>query len=286
MHITYTFHGEPTVREFSQSEIIIGRPNPYLPPDLDLSSDITVSRTHARLWEEGGHVWIEDLCSKHGTYINEVRLEFPRQLNADDVVRVGETQLLIDVPPKTAHVNAPPSKKSDLHVQAAVNAEEEAMKAVASSKGLQRERLAVLLELPLKLASQKTFEAFQHALLEQTAQLLPASDQVTLFLRNRDNNKLELSGALSPKAAASITGLAERVFNEGRALAWRETPPDGNHRAGLYAPLVWREKVLGVLCADNNHGRSEFHQDDLRLLIAIASYAAMAVAIHRLQDAL
>jgi pSer/pThr/pTyr-binding forkhead associated (FHA) protein len=38
-------------------------------------------------------VWIEDVGSTNGTFVNGVRLSRPRKLAAGDLVRVGETDL-------------------------------------------------------------------------------------------------------------------------------------------------------------------------------------------------
>lgn len=35
-----TYRGETQKYEFEGKEVVIGRPNPYLPPSLDLSDDI------------------------------------------------------------------------------------------------------------------------------------------------------------------------------------------------------------------------------------------------------
>jgi adenylate cyclase len=49
----------------------------------------------------------------------------------------------------------------------------------------------------------------------------------------------------------------------------------------MYAPLLWRGETFGVVCVDNEKGKSRgkaFDADDLRLLQAVAHHAAMAVA--------
>ena len=48
----------------------------------------------------------------------------------------------------------------------------------------------------------------------------------------------------------------------------------------MYAPLLWMDTVQGVICVDNPDRGTIFSHDDLHLLMAVARYAAMAVA-HR-----
>ena len=45
------------------------------------------SRNHARLWVEAGQVWLEDLDSANGTYINEQALNQPQILRPGDKIR-------------------------------------------------------------------------------------------------------------------------------------------------------------------------------------------------------
>ena len=41
-------------------------------------------------------VWIEDIGSTNGTYLNGIRISRPRKLSPGDIVRVGETDLRFD----------------------------------------------------------------------------------------------------------------------------------------------------------------------------------------------
>jgi adenylate cyclase len=47
--------------------------------------------------------------------------------------------------------------------------------------------------------------------------------------------------------------------------------------------LIWKARVLGVACVDNSDGGSVFSADDLRLMLAVAHYAAMAAMQNQLQ---
>jgi pSer/pThr/pTyr-binding forkhead associated (FHA) protein len=61
--------------------------------DIALPHDDYVSARHARFEPRQDGVWIQDLGSTNGTYLNGARLEQPRRLTPGDVVRVGETDL-------------------------------------------------------------------------------------------------------------------------------------------------------------------------------------------------
>jgi FHA domain len=65
--------------------------------DVDLGRDEYASSDHARIEPRRDGVWIEDVGSTNGTYLNGTRLTGPKRLSVGDVVRVGETELRYDV---------------------------------------------------------------------------------------------------------------------------------------------------------------------------------------------
>lgn len=62
---------------------------------LKLAIDRFVSRRHAILELRGGSVYLEDLASTNGTFIDDERLEGTTQLSNGKVFRVGRTWLQI-----------------------------------------------------------------------------------------------------------------------------------------------------------------------------------------------
>src|SRR5205823_2320348 len=56
--------------------------------------------------------------------------------------------------------------------------------------------------------------------------------------------------------------------------------------AGMYVPLIWKGRVIRVACVDNSDGGAPFTTQDLRLMLAVAHYAAMAAMQHQLQSEL
>jgi hypothetical protein len=59
--------------------------------------DPFASSQHARIFERGGTIAIEDLGSTNGTYLNEELLETPRPLHPDDRVRIGDSEFVFEV---------------------------------------------------------------------------------------------------------------------------------------------------------------------------------------------
>jgi pSer/pThr/pTyr-binding forkhead associated (FHA) protein len=61
--------------------------------DIQLDADDFASVRHARIEPRRDGVWVQDLGSTNGTYVNGVRLSKPRRLAPGDVIRVGSTDL-------------------------------------------------------------------------------------------------------------------------------------------------------------------------------------------------
>ena len=76
--------------ELNSAQLTLGRGGQN---DIALAKDEYVSARHARFEPRRDGVWIQDLGSTNGTYLNGVRLERPRRLTNGDVVRIGDTDL-------------------------------------------------------------------------------------------------------------------------------------------------------------------------------------------------
>jgi hypothetical protein len=88
----------PTLQSGSEIEIdsaplTIGRAERN---DLVLEGDDFASSLHARIEARGDGVWVQDLESTNGTFINGERVLGARRIAPGDVVRVGETDLRLE----------------------------------------------------------------------------------------------------------------------------------------------------------------------------------------------
>ena len=75
------------------SDIVLGRGDRA---EIRLDDPFASSR-HARVYEQGNIVVIEDLDSTNGTYLNEELLESPRPLHPGDRVRIGDSEFEFEV---------------------------------------------------------------------------------------------------------------------------------------------------------------------------------------------
>jgi pSer/pThr/pTyr-binding forkhead associated (FHA) protein len=61
--------------------------------ELPIESDEYASAHHARFEPRRDGVYVEDIGSTNGTFVNGIRLTRERRLAPGDVVRIGETDL-------------------------------------------------------------------------------------------------------------------------------------------------------------------------------------------------
>ena len=61
--------------------------------DVELEGDEFASAEHARFDPRRDGVWVTDVGSTNGTYVNGARIQRPRKLAPGDVIRIGETDL-------------------------------------------------------------------------------------------------------------------------------------------------------------------------------------------------
>jgi hypothetical protein len=59
--------------------------------------DPFASSRHARIYEQGNSVVVEDLSSTNCTYLNEELLQTPRPLHPGDRVRIGDSEFVFEV---------------------------------------------------------------------------------------------------------------------------------------------------------------------------------------------
>jgi pSer/pThr/pTyr-binding forkhead associated (FHA) protein len=83
---------EPKVRKGAAyplgGEITLGRAPSCA---IGLPDDTFASQLHTRVFVADGAVWVEDLGSTNGTYVNGARVSSPLQLASGDRLQIGST---------------------------------------------------------------------------------------------------------------------------------------------------------------------------------------------------
>jgi adenylate cyclase len=297
LRIRTTHGGREQTREFNQGRILIGRPGGTTTPDLDLSPDPCVSRQHAVLELSDG-CWIEDAGSRYGTKINgrEIRGKGRFRVAATDELVLGGTRLRIEMGSREegAPTAAPNEAERGLRVLHSLDAGPEVAMASSALETVKERQLATLCDLPLQFAQQTSLEALLPLIVRGVVDIIPAAKRGAILLRPQEDGPLLLKAFVSESKPAVSDTLARRALNERRAVVWRRDVDMDPTRSierlqietGMYAPLIWGNKSVGVLCVDSPEAGASFTSEDLRLMMSVCQYAAVAVANFLLQEEL
>lgn len=294
MRIACTFRERQWVFETEAREVVIGRAKAGVAIDLDLSPDQTVSRPHARLWQEDDATWVEDLHSRNGVFVNGEPIAERRRLAPGDVVRVGETLLAPEGEEKHEHTVMLDVRSlgagEGVRIRQTREAEAPAFSADASAATAAR-RLAILYALPLELAAEARLETLLQTIVERVVAAVPGATRGALLVRDT-GGKLLLKAHVPPGGASVSLTLAQRAMESREAFSWHldfdptVSQSELSLRAGMYAPLLWRGEVLGVICVSDDAGAATFDDEALQFLVAVAHHAAMALGQRQMQDEL
>ena len=309
MQIYSVYKGRESTHTFAADvsgafDLVLGRPRAGKPaPDLDLTPDFTVSRPHARIFTRAGEYYLEDLSSTHGTRLNEREIKNlgPQPMRSGDYVRLGETLLRID---ERLELGEPGVEIGQV-LDAALSVPN-----LIAPEGADREaarRYALICDLPLQFARESHLDELLQTIVRCAVQVIPGAARGALVLRERGKERTTdpaQSGdeaSLMPQAFFPTDGppvvsrtLARRAIKGRESFIWRRGEESGDIESGsiiryqietgMYAPLMWQGRALGAICLDNPHADNAFSHADLRLLLMLAQYAAMAVANQQLQE--
>ena len=311
MRISYTYKDKEAVLECEKPQVIIGRPREGVMVDLDLTPDRSVSRPHARIYVEGHETWIEDLNSMRGTKLNgdEIKGKGKWKLRTGDVIEVGETSLRMTLAVsaerpaqdddrtrliETHASGEPPAKTAEerTEITTTIAADQGVIASVANVHSHEAQRLELLYGLPLQFGEQTQLDVLFRAIVKRLVEVIPGARRGALLLQDRRSGELLLKAHQPEGEPAVSLSLARRAMEKKEGFLWcrgidlSRSQTDLNMQSGMYAPLLWKGDALGVVSIDNADARNAFDVDDLKLLVAVARYAAMAVAQQQMHQEL
>lgn len=253
-------------------EVIIGRA-----PGLDITlSGVNVSRRHSRVWMEGDSIFVEDLGSSNGTFINRRRISSKTLFQPNDLLGIGSHLIRLE---RSAEAEA------DITIQRqtlATPGNQELFRVNSA------EKLKTVLELAHLLSRTLDVESLLDRLLTQLMTLFPqASRSLVIYPGNetpairaiKERTPFRVEGT-GPAFSRSVT---RRVLEQGVAVLAADTREwDANStlstlgiRSLLCVPLITQtNRVFGVIELDRFEFGCPFSDEDLNLLTAIALQAS------------
>ena len=305
MRITCLYRDTKRVWETPGTEVFFGRAEEKWPTVLDLSPDQKVSRLHGRIWEEDGLCWIEDLNSSRGTLLNgiEIKGRGKQQLRDDDSAVVGQTTLRVDFGEMRSAGGTnylehgtilSPEKhptESGVAIGKDLDATAVAPVPIDAAENPSARRLKMVCDLPFQFATKTKLESILPAIVDHLAEAIPTGESWALVLREPGTDSLLLKAYRYVQQPYLSETLLRRAINDRKAFVWKRNAElsisgsiaQSGIEIGMYAPLLWQGEALGAICAGARSPAAVFTDEDLRLLVVVGQYAAMAVTTHRLQ---
>ncbi len=287
--LSITFEGKTFQSRFQTASIVIGRSGGTDPVDLDLSNDIRVSRRHARISWENERFWIEDLGSRHGTELNgrEIKGTGKHPFEVADAILVGDTTIRFD--PVAAEATQSCSTTTSAGIHDPKRSGNDSDGGQTGTEGL----LEALCKLPMRLAVEAKIDHVCQVTVDTVAELISGVQRCALLLKDPGRGNLSLQAFVPNKGQQPSVSehLANRALSTGKGFIWPDTTDEHVAKyhpvgSGMYAPLTWDNKPIGVICAENATRRNPFSLFDLRRMEVVAQYAGMAIAQNRARLAL
>jgi adenylate cyclase len=304
VRIHYSSGGNERIFDEPRDEIIVGRQHEGAKVDIDLSPDLRVSRRHARISYDGGY-WLEDLGSSNGTVLDGqlVQPETRIALCSGQSIGIGDTLLMVEIPTGLNElisalsgnetINYSPGRlEPELDIGEVIDATAPPFDADHPIDPARAQHMALLYELPLRFGEQTDLDSLLQVTIEALVQIIPAASRGALLIKELATDELLLKAHVpSGRPSVSMT-LAQRAMGRRQGLIWRRVADPSRSQivnrieAGMYVPLVYKGEVVGVVCVDNSDQGTTFAAEDLRIMLAAAHHASLAVTQARLQQEL
>ncbi len=286
--------------------------------------DTEVSRRHAEIRYDGTHCVVADLDSSNGTYVNGKRVSEPLRLSSSDNLQIGGTLMLFTDPGENEPEDL--SEKVDIgnasggsRILRAMSQQEGSQlfqldSSAAASPWLARARSNLQIMYRTALAVSHTLDIDQ--LLNRIMQLIfewVEADRGCIMLLNEQTKSLEpkvrhnRNGFTPSERMAISKTILDYVLQHNEGVLTSDAREDNRWdtaasivqmgiREAICVPMQGRYDVVGVIYIDTSitpqriiqqkGQQNKFTEEHLKLMIAIAHQAALAVEDTRYYSAM
>lgn len=337
--------GQPFEHELDGDSLVIGRAGGC---DLALA-DPFLSRQHSRIFRVGERLFVEDLGSRNGTFVNGRLIAGPTELGAGDAIQISGSTLTVGSAPAAARAQ-PEVADSTVYLRrrpaADLLTQQGAAAGAEDAETLRRyaARLKLLNEVHQALGRSLTLDALLELILDRVFDHL-RPEQGVIFLRRPDGELVpaasrgvapasgsggaaQAGGSSAGASSARPSGgapagsapgvgstprggmpgparagsaprgrgegiellvsrsLQREVADKGLAALVLDAQTDARFAAAqsiqisgvrslLAAPLLEREGTLGMIVLGSKVTVRQFTEEDMELLVSVASVAAL-----------
>ena len=276
-------HDKRQTIEFSGDSLLLGRA-----PDSDLQiKDHFVSRKHLRISRKGSRIFIKDLNSRNGTFVNGepinpgIEVELPKGVP----VVMGMTVLCLG--------DGCAEEIQDFLGSIDVSSmEPEEMEGLAEDRPLTAQKnMELMIRVSDLLTRSRDIRETLKEILNCVFELLVRIDRAAIILLDPEKEKIKEviyrmregvdDQRFSTEVLEHVMQLKEAFMISDADTPQGEDVPDTlkllNIKSVMCVPLLNRAKLVGVLYVDSITKPYGFRGEDLHLLSAMSSPVAMAI---------
>ena len=296
-----------TLVDLKSDVTVIGR----LPECHIILTTNGVSRRHAEIRKVGSAVYVVDLESRNKTFVNDTELKggLEHLLNENDRIKICDVEFVYYAvgAPKTKD----PEPAADLMVVTESDGREqpdfrtlEASRSSTMASMVRPEvKLKAILEITRSLSNELRIDAVAPKILDSLMEIFPGAERLFLLLQDPSSKRLvrkafkhrpqkrtsfqqnvprdEVPTSISRSIVDFVLGQKKAVLSQDagddKNLPASASISDLKIRSVMCVPLLTPDnKALGIIQLDTSD-RRQFNEDDLDVLAAVASQAAISI---------
>lgn len=294
--------GQATPFELN-GEMVIGR----LPEcEIQLPSNM-VSRKHAKVYAQGDHFFVEDMGSGNGTFVNGQKINGAYQLKANDRLKFGPILMRFE---SDKGVAAEEDSAAAVLEQAAQmggveirddgsDASSTIMGALDDASGFglldvrPQEKLKAILEISRSLAGTLEVEKLLPKILDSLFNIFPAADRGCILLKDPKTSQM-VPRAMKHRRSDEDSSvklsrtILNAVLNDKKAILSADAASDSRFdasesisaltiRSMMCVPMLGLDgNPLGAINIDTQNPLTQFKNEDLDIMVAVAGQAALS----------
>ncbi len=284
--------------ELGDGRAVIGRSS-----ECDIPLDVAaVSRQHAALVAEGGQYYVEDLQSRNGTFLNEAPVVRRTPLKDGDRILICDQVLAIHTEEEVQLGGQKPKDETSLAAlledtgTASVMATLDVSGGSASISLSARPevKLTALVEISNNLSKTLDLEDILPKILDSLFKVFVQADRGFVIMRPDDeaplvpmaekyrkasrDERTRISRTIVQQAMDTRQAILSADAASDERFGMAESISDFQIRSMMCAPMLNADgEPVGVIQIDTNNQRSKFSNEDLEVLAAVASQAAVAI---------
>jgi len=302
--------------ELKPDRIIIGRSPEHCHVVLDPNG---VSRRHAEIYRKGDEHYLADLNSRNLTKVNNTKVipGIDHKLSPGDRINICDVEFLF-YPQLPA--DSPSQEPGDImivteaesHDSAQLHTLDASRSSALASMIKPEVKLKAILEIARNLSSELKIDTVAPKILDSLMELFPQAERLFLVLVDPETKRLVRKAFKYRPSKRSIfstvipadevpmsisRSIVNHVLGQKKAVLSQDAGADQNLptsasiadlkiRSVMCVPLLTPDReALGILQLDTSD-RKQFHQEDLDVLAAVASQAAIAIQNAQMHESL